>query len=447
MAVNMSGIASGMDTAAIIQATLATRRGPIRALEQRKTQNSTQLSDLGKLANKLEEFRNAAKALGTTQGVLSYTTTSSDTAVAKASTTGTAMPGSYELEVTQLAQASRFRMATGFASGTSVKAGELLISTDGDDPVVVEMQEGDSLADVAGRINSSEAGATATVVSDGYSSYLQLTAKSTGHRLGEPATDALQVSEVYSGTEGSELGLTRTQDARNALVKFGTGAGALTAESRTNKSGTFINNVELEFLKLGTTTVNIAADKSGTRSKVDGFVTTANELIGLVKTMTETADGARKTNADPIVSRALADVRQTLAQTVGGGSLDGNYDSLSRIGLRTTRTGRYELDTASFERAYAANPEHISKIFTTEETGIADRVGALVDRYTKSVTGVIASRRNTLERFGSRLERDINTANDRLDKFEATMRKQFDSMETSMAKWQAQGFAVANMFR
>jgi flagellar hook-associated protein 2 len=447
MAVNMSGVASGLDTAAIIRATLATRQAPIKSLETKRTQNTSQMSDLGKLANKLEDFRTAARALSSTDGVLSYNATSSDTDVLKISTWGKVAPGTYDLEVTQLAQAARFRNATGFASGTAVKAGELQIATDGGDPVVIEMNEGDTLADVAGRINGANAGATATIVNDGYASYLQVTATSTGHRLGQPAADALSITEVYTGSDGQELGLAETQSARNALVKFGTGPSALTAESRTNKNTTFVSGATLTFQKLGTSTVDIAADQSGTQSKVQSFVTAANELIGLVKSMSETSDGARKTNTDPTISRVLADLRTTLAQTVSGDNVSATYDTLSKIGLRTTRNGRYELDSTSFNRAYTADAENISRVFAEADSGIADRVDAMVDRYTKSVTGVIASRRNSLQNFGIRLDRDIITAQDRLDKYELTLRKQFDSMEAAMSSWQAQGLAVANMFR
>jgi flagellar hook-associated protein 2 len=447
MAVNMSGVASGLDTTAIIQATLATRRGPIKSLESKKSLNTTQLSDLGKLANKLEEFRSASQALSTTQGVLSYTSTTTDQDVVKVATSGKASPGSYDLEVTQLAQAARFRNATGFASGATVKAGELQIAVDGGAPVVVELMEGDKLADVASRINASKTGATASVISDGYSSYLQLTANSTGHRLGQPATDALSVTEVYTGSAGSELGLASTQTARNALVKFGSGAGALTAESRTNKNSTFISGVDLTFQKLGTATVEIAADKSGTKARVEKVMTTANELIGLMKSMTETPEGARKATADPMIARVLSDLRSTLGQAVTGDDVDGNFDTFSKIGLRTTKTGRYELDSNSFDRAYDADAENISRLFTEPSTGLVDRVDKMVDRYTKSVTGAIAARRSTLERFGIRLEKDLNTAQDRLDKYEITLKKQFDTMEASMSSWQAQGLAVANMFR
>jgi flagellar hook-associated protein 2 len=446
MAINFSGVASGMDTAAIVEATLATRRGPIRALEQKKSQNTSQLSDLGKLASKLEEFRTAARALGTTDAVLSYSIKSSDDSVVKASTSGKAMPGVYDLNVTQLAQAARFR-SQGFAAGATVTAGELQIKTDGGDPVVVAINEGDKLADVAGRINGSGAGATATIVSDGVSSYLQLTAKATGHRLGQAATDALEVTEVSTGGTGSQLMATRTQDARNAQVTFGSGPGALVAQSRTNSSSSFISGVNLTFLKTGASTVEVAADKSGTRNKVQGFVDKANELIGLVKSMTETSDGARKTNADPFLTRALSDVRATLAKAVSGNDVNGDYNTLSKIGLRTTRTGRYELNSATFDKAYDADVENISRVFAQSGTGISDRVEATIDRYTKFITGTIPARRSSLERFGRRLDADLDTARDRLDKYEETMKKQFASMEASISSWQTQGLAVASMFR
>jgi flagellar capping protein FliD len=124
-----------------------------------------------------------------------------------------------------------------------------------------------------------------------------------------------------------------------------------------------------------------------------------------------------------------------------------DYDGISKIGMRTTRNGRYELDDTSFSRAYNADPEHISRLFTTAGTGLADRVDDFVDKYNRTSTGIIPSRRSSLQRYGLRLDKDILTAQDRLDKFEISMRKQFDSMETAVSNWQAQGMAVANMFR
>ena len=60
MAVNFTGISSGIDTAAIIKATLEAQRAPLRQLETRKSSYTARISDLGAIASKLDELKSLA---------------------------------------------------------------------------------------------------------------------------------------------------------------------------------------------------------------------------------------------------------------------------------------------------------------------------------------------------------------------------------------------------
>jgi flagellar hook-associated protein 2 len=442
MAVNFNGLSSGLDTSAIIKATIQAQRGPITSLETRRSDYTTQVSTLGKLASKLDELKSLGKDMAKTSNVLAFTIGVGDEDVMKASANGESTAGTYALEVRRLATAEKDRSVAFASDFSQVKAGTLTIATAGDTtgPHNIEMQEGDTLDDVVDRINSSGAKVDASIVRDGTRSYLQIVSSESGHTIGGAADDAIQITESYNGAAGAELGLTQVTQAQNALVTVD----GLDAEARTNKPSNIVPGIELDLKKLGTTSLSVAPDKDGTKTKLKAFVDKANEVIDLVKGATRTADGARALDPDPAIERLGTELRNMVIKAVDGVGTGSN--SLARVGIVTNSTGNLEIDSTKLEAALTKDIRGIGRLFTKEDSGIAASVQSLVKRYTDTTDGLIGNRKKALNRRVDQLDSQIERMETRLTRLSTTMQKQFTAMEQAIASYQSQSSALSSLY-
>jgi flagellar hook-associated protein 2 len=439
MAVTFGGISSGIDTKAIIQATIAAQRVPINQLNTKKSGYNAQISNLGQLASKLSELQTLAKDMSKTSNVLAFTFGIGDDKVIGATADGAASAGRYDLEVTQLAQAEKNR-STAFASNFSeVRAGTLTIQTPGDDAVEVTIDEGMTLEDLVDRINGSGAKVDASIVRDGTSSFLQLTASESGHEIGGSADDAIVLTENYTGVAGQALGLTQVVQAKNATFTVD----GLPIESRTNKPTDVLPGLELDLKKLGTSTLEVAPDKAGTKEKMKAFVDLVNGVMDLVKSSTRTSDGARKAEPDPTIERLGTELRSLLIESVPG--LPSDRNSLARIGLSMNATGKLEIDNTRFDAALDKDIRSIGRLFTNSEDGLSTKLESILERYTESVDGVLTNRKKALNGRVDQLDQQMERMETRLGRTQSTLERQFAAMEQALAGIQAQGQALTSL--
>ncbi len=442
MGITFNGLSSGIDTDAIIRATLAAQRTPIQQLENRKLSYNARISALGEIASKLGALESLAKGMSKASNVLAFQIGVGDEEVIGATADGESVAGSYELEVQALARAEKNRSVAFASAFSQVKAGTLTIATAGDSegPHTITIEEGDSLDDVVDRINGSAAKVSASIISDGTSSYLQIVASESGHVIGESADDAITISESYTGSDGAELGLVQVSQARNALLTVD----GLAAESRSNEPTHVIPGVAVALKKTGSSTLDIAADKTGTKDKLKQFVDLTNEVIDLVNKATRTSDGARSVEPDPTIERLGVEIRKLVAHTLGGGA--GNITSLTRLGIKTDSSGRLSIDDKVLDKVLNDDPRGVARLFTEAESGLSTTVQALTERYTNGVDGIVGNRKKALNQRVDQLDSQIERMELRLDRLQTTMQRQFTAMEKALASYQAQGSALASLY-
>jgi len=439
MAVNFSGITSGLDTKAIIDATIAAQRLPVNRLESRKSDWQAQISSLGKLASKLDALKTMAKDMRELGKVLAMQGTVSDDEIGNATVDGATTAGRYEIGITRLARAEKDR-SVAFGSGLSqVKAGTLTIGTAGNDPVDVEIEEGDNLQDVVDKINASDARVDASIVRDGSKSYLQIVAADSGHEVGGAAADAVTISEVYGGAGGTELGLTEVVTAQNALLTVD----GLPVEHRQNRITDVLEGVTLELKKEGSLSLDVASNATGTKEKIQGFVTLVNEVLDMVKGETRTSDGSRKANSDPSLERLTTELRRLVSDSVGG--LTGKYGMPSQIGIKTTSAGKFELDTKVFDEVLSKDAHAVGRLFTMADTGLGARIEAALDKWTDPIDGVISNRKDSINLRITDADRQIGRLETRLSRLQSSLQLQFTRMEQALAQIQQQGSALAGL--
>jgi len=188
MAIQLSGL-SGFDSASLVSQLTSVAQQPVSDLSSKKSLVDSASVTLNSFQTKLNTLKGAATALSTASGFVSMAATSSDTALV-GSVTGSATPGSYAVNVTQLAKAQKSRSDSQVSSTTALgQAGDLTLQIGTGDPLTISVTATDTLTDIAAKINRTGARVSAGIINAGGSFRLSLQGLDTG------ASNAITVGE------------------------------------------------------------------------------------------------------------------------------------------------------------------------------------------------------------------------------------------------------------
>lgn len=174
--INFAGLATGIDTESIIQKLTELQTRPMQRLMARKAQLQNRMSAFDQFRGLLNSLASAAGALSVNSAFNSVRGSSSDTNVATITSSTEALPGTYELRVSKLAQAHKI-VSGAHTSATAELGVEGQFMVNGK---MITLQSSDTLNSVAQKINAAGAGVTASVLTTSTGAYLTLTANETG---------------------------------------------------------------------------------------------------------------------------------------------------------------------------------------------------------------------------------------------------------------------------
>nr|WP_283094434.1 flagellar filament capping protein FliD [Paenibacillus sp. ATY16] len=137
-----------MDYESMIKQIMDAQRVPLDKLNQKKQINQWKQDDYRAINNKVLDFKNAAFDMKLQSAYLTKTASSSNTNVATVTGTGTAIEGSYTLQVEQLAKTATLKSGT--LTGATIGK-DTTITVNGVD---VEVKSADTYQDLANKINA-----------------------------------------------------------------------------------------------------------------------------------------------------------------------------------------------------------------------------------------------------------------------------------------------------
>lgn len=420
-----SGLASGMDTQGIIDGLMAIENKRVERIQQKQLDYTTQLSSLTDLIIKGQSLRQAAESLQNNGIDIGPTSTNTNFS---ASATGSVNSGTYNVQVTNLAQTAK-GLSGGFtSSATTIIGGELTINVKGTD-YVVNISDGSTLSKVAQTINDSSAPVSAAVLFDGTDYHLSITNNETGHTIGEPASSGLSLSMNETGSTGTTLnvaGFTMT-DAENATFVID----GLAFERTGNTVTDAIPNVALELTgetaAVETLTFGPDADSSYTRLKT--FVDAYNSIMSALRAQINVVPG---TDTSPMLTRD-SEVRQMfrVLDDFTGMSITGagDYKYLTDLGVNRDLNGNLSIDSAKFKAAVKSNPTDLEAFFTDETHGFGTRTADILKRYTDSVSGSLFQRQDDITSQITDLDEKASNVQDQINRMRERMVRQFTYME------------------
>lgn len=438
MSISSLGVGSGLDLGGIVQRFMQVEQLPLIAMKKKEAAFQGRISALGTLKGALSSLQNAASSLlpSTGQSLASRyqeaKTSLGDASIASASASTGALPANYTLSDITTAQAHQIRIsAADIGIPGAGNDGKLTIQVGGADSVDVEVKGEMTLTQIAEAINVSEAGVTASIINNGSSDFLILSAKNTGTSNTINVTGSNRPAEgdwrSFSYSVGTPNNWISQQTASSASVNIN--GLPITSESNTITSA--IPNVSLTLLKDSTTgtTLTVSRDsQSGISSALNSFITAFNSAANTMKTLGAYNPETKVAGAlqgDATLRTARSQISSMMQISAGGSSV---FQTLTDIGVTLQADGTLKLDGAKLSAAVNADfggvAAVVEKIGTTLKGGLDTIVGS---------TGNINAATDSASQSIKDLQQRQELISLRLEQIQARYTKQFAALDTLIA--------------
>ncbi|MBL8446162.1 MAG: flagellar filament capping protein FliD [Zoogloeaceae bacterium] len=439
MAISAAGIGSGLDVEGLITSLMSLEQRPLVQLQAKESSFQAKLSAYGQLKASLATLQSSASALTKTAKFSATTATVADPTILSATSGASATAGNYTIKVNNLATTQR--TATSATNEFVPAAGDLTVTfgsiinggfvPDGNTPATVNFAGG-TLEDLRDAINDSDVGVSASVINNGTAKQLVLTSASTGADQAFSLSGSVGLNYLPTDTTTASDPVYGVQAAGNASLEVD---GIAVSRSK-NVIDDVIDGVTLNLKSApsAATTLTIADDKSGAKSAIEGFVTSFNNLVATIKSLTAydaEKDTAATLTGDATTRSVQNQLRDLLTTSISG--LPG-ATRLGEIGITLTSTGTLSIDSEKLQAALNDPTEDVGSLFagTDSVDGLAKRVSDRIDSFLDA-DGLISSRTDGINSSLKFLSKQEDAFNLRLEKIEARYRAQFTALDTLIA--------------
>ncbi|MDM7830537.1 flagellar filament capping protein FliD [Cellulomonas edaphi] len=434
----IDGLVSGLDTTSLINQLMQVESAPQSLLKTKQTQTTSFVTALQALNTKVASLGEAATKAATASSWQVTKATSSATSVT-ATTTAGATPSSLSFTVdavaaSQVSLVSYDDLVAGLGGATTLT----LRRPDGS---TTEVAVGSSAADLASAISGSGANVTATVVTAGGQTRLQLTGAETG---------AGKAFELVAGPAAASAGkpalaTTTLRAAGDAAITLWSGTGAaLPVTSSTNTFDGVLSGVSITVSAVESkpVTLDVARDTDAAKSLASGLVSQVglvlSEIASRSGSTTTTGDDGRSVVTGGIFSGSAA-TRELTQRLQQAASYPVDGVSPSTVGIVIGRDGTFSFDEKAFSVALAADPAQVQKIVA----GVAQRVADVADGASDSVDGSltlqIAGQQTLVKDLGSQIDNwDV-----RLELRRASLQATYSALEVTLSGLKSQSSWLA----
>ena len=351
--ININGINSGINTDNIIQGLLTAQQNQVTLAETRQKGVVARQAALSALRGQLSSLRSASGALVRAQGGVvgrRDVRLSNDTLVA-ATASNRAAEGIYQVRVNQLAQSHQVATQAFSSPDAAITLGTLELRVGQRPPVTITIDSSnDTLSGLAESINRTVPGASAALLTDATGTRLLLTSRDTG------TVNAITLTNNLAAGDRPEFNLaTPVQAAADASISVGSGAGAISVTSSTNRFDSLIDGVRIDLLKAdpGTPlTIEVARDPSAAVTAVKDFVDAFNGVMEFVDTQSKVGLGGAASGVlqgNRTARQLQQEIRSTVLGVVPGANSKANR--LSALGITVNDQGRLAVDSTKVTSA------------------------------------------------------------------------------------------------
>ena len=357
----VDGLASGLPTADLIDAMIEGARGATRLTESKKELFELRLEAVRTLNTRLLSARLDSAVLKQSSTFTSRVASSTNTDVMTADANSNAIPGSYALEVTNIASAHQLAAQGQSSQNQVIGSGDVVLQVGNGTQTTISLTDA-SLEDIASAINDEDLGITASVINDGQSDPYRLVLQS--DQTGDDYAITVSGTDDFA-TLMNQGNMDELSEALDASINFGSGGGAILIESDTNELSELIPGVDLTLVGAGSVTVNVGTDTSDAQTAITTFVDSVNSSIEYFRTNasydTETNEAGILFSENDI-RRSIESLTRTLTDPVEG--LPSDLNMFTAIGIDVDQnTGLFTIDTNKLNSKLSSDPDGVADLF------------------------------------------------------------------------------------
>lgn len=451
--ISSPGIGSGLDIKSIVSQLIALEKQPLTAMKVQAATVDAKISSFGQTKSMVSALSDAASTLNSLTTFNAVATTSSNTAVATATSIGGTAVNSFSVKVDSLAKAQSTASAALLPVGGALGAGTLRLQLGrwtvvpasftpqvGVAPVDITVSASDTITDVASKINGAKAGVSATVLNDASGQRLLLRSTSTGEAAGfqlSVLTDADGVPTDSSGLSRAVVGTTVPQYGADAKIQIN----GIPVSSATNIFNDVVSGVTVTAVAPNDAAVEVTVtpDRSAVANAISKFVTAYNAINDSLNEQTK-YDPATKTagllQGDPIAIGLQNALRGLLQSTTAGSA----YKRLADIGITQALGGDLMVDNTKLTAALA-NGDEVKKLFKADNGNAATNgVAVKFKAFTAgllSVSGLFSSTDASLKRSLAANARDQGKLNAKITRDEAALNQRYSALDVQLSSLNA----------
>ena len=438
MNITSAGIGSGLDLESLITAFVTAESVPTEIRLQKKEDRLTsELSGLGTFKSALSSFQSVADKLKSVEDFNEQVIDIGNDDIS-VTTNGFASNGAFEINVLQLAEATRIQTPDFASSATTVGTGTLTFGA-GADSFDVAIDAADDLSTIRDKINaqSGNFGVTASLVNSDSGTYLSYTSNTTG------TANELSVTTADAALDNLATNATTTRNAKDAIIEID-GVGN-TVTSSTNEFKNTIEDVTIVVNKVsaaGAATLDISQNTEIATDLVNEFVTSFNALSDSMDALASPKFGKLAFDSDlRSMKGQLNDILTNSVASMAGGDIE----SLNDIGVGFNKFGKLEISAVgigtldsgveTLAKRVDNNLDELGQLFASPD-GIVSQLTALIENYNDS-DGTLTKRQTDLSEDLSGIPDEYEDLETRLRDYEDTLRKRFSFLDSTVAGYNA----------
>jgi flagellar hook-associated protein 2 len=418
MGISLDGLASGLDTTALINSLMQVEAIPQTQLKNKSADIQSMVSALQALNTRVAALATQATATGKA-GAMDLVTATSNNDKVTVVTTAAAKAGSIDFTVTKLAQ-TQVTVSDAVASWPQTT---LTISSGGTSKDITAAST--SLDDVAAAVNAAGAGVTAAKVAVGGGQFrLQFTSTASGQAGAFTVTNSgVNVSDAKTA-----------QDAEIQLW-----SGLATPQPVISSTNTFTDllpgvSVSVKETTAAAVTVTVSRDDAAISKVASDLVSGVNGVLAYIASRSTVSTSGTTTSAGIFTGDStIREVNQRLLAAASA-PVGTPPRSPSDIGITITKTGTMEFDDKKFAAALAADPAGVQSKVQELATRIAAAANTASDKFDGSLTNKISGQQSTVKDLAGR----ISDWDLRLESRKQTLQRTYSALEVALSGMKAQ---------
>ena len=380
------GVGSSLDVNGLVTQLMAAEQQPLNALATKEAKYHSQLTAYGSLKGALSSLQSSVATLTNPAKFSAVSASIADTTLASVSASSSAMPGSYSINVTQLAQSQKLQSTAFAATSTTIGTGTLNISfgtyTDDLTGFTINSSKASksitigasqsSLSGVRDAINAANVGISANIINDGtYGNRLVITSTDSGasNALNITVADSSDGSNTdnaglsqlaYDGTLTSHMTQPIGMGPKDALLTID----GIEIKKPSNSIADAVTGMTVNLLKTGTTNLTVNYDTKIIQSTIQTFVDSYNTLNTTINKLSN-YDAANNTASVLTGDSTLQSLKSQLRQVFNAAlsTAGGGLTTLSDIGITFQRSGSLALDSTKLNTILKNSSKDVSTLF------------------------------------------------------------------------------------